>query len=594
MKTNLKKQSKDNVKKTFGWRIVSAVFVVGFFAALGVAIFFAVAWLQMPPMKTMLSETRLPTVTFLDRDGFEIRSENKIMGTPVTIATLPPHVWQSIIAIEDRRFFKHGAVDIMGLSRALVTNVMAWRVVAGGSSLTQQTAKNIFLSPKRTMTRKAQELILSVWLERNFTKNQILELYMNRVSLSGGMRGIDAAARNIFGKRAVDLSLADAARIAAMLKAPTTYNPIKNPTGNTARAAIVLKEMVRQKYITLDDARAAARDLSAPVSTKADGNMFRYWTDYVVTNMDEYPGDIIVWTTLDSGLQQRAAASLRDIKTQGAVVAMDYRGAIRAMVGGTNYQVSQFNRVTAKRQPGSAFKIVSYLVALENGWMPDTYVNDSPFSSGDYSPGNYNDKFYGDVSLTTAFAKSANSVPLKIAETFGIGSVVKMAAKLGIGGIRREYASVLGASETTLMNLTAMNVVVWNGGFSARPWGIEKITDTRGKILWPRDVPDAVELLDPDVAENMQTMLAAVTRPGGGGTGTRAHVAGKTRGGKTGTSNDFRDAVFVGAIRHPAGAETSRDDLVIGVWVGNDDFTPMQNETTGGTVPAETFRNIIE
>ena len=556
-------------------------------ALTGIAIYVVVIFLQMPSLDAILHETRPAAVIFLDKNGNEIRASNRIMGTPVSVETLPPYVWQSIVAIEDKRFFEHGPIDIRGITRALLSNLIHGRIAAGGSSITQQTAKNIFLSREKKISRKVQELILSYWLENRFTKNQVLDLYMNRVSLVGGMRGIDAAARVMFQRSANDLSIAQAAQIAAMLKAPTTYSPLANPDKNITRARIILQEMVRQGYITLNQARIAAREL-APATPAPNTNIYRYWTDFVLDEAEStigtFESDLYVYTTLDMNLQEHIADILPPQvgKNQGAVVAMNTDGAVRAMVGGTNYQESQFNRALALRQPGSSFKPVVYLVALENGMTPDTYVNDSPFSIGDYSPQNYNKRYYGDITLATAFAKSVNSVPLKLTQEFGIDAVLDMAGRLGVGNkLRREYSTVLGASEMSLLDLTTIYAVIWNAGQSVRPYSITKITDPYGNIIYERNPSDPIQVLMPQTVEYMTQLLADVVAVGG--TGHRAMAPG-VLGGKTGTSNDNRDAWFVGAWR----------DLVIGVWTGRDDNTSMSSKITGGTIPATIFHEIVK
>ncbi len=546
----------------------------------------AVVFLRMPSLDDILHETRPAAIVFLDRNGNEIRSAGRIMGMPVSTDSVPPHVWQAIVAIEDKRFFQHGPVDIRGIMRAVISNIVHGRVAAGGSSITQQTAKNVFLSREKKLSRKVQELILSYWLENRFDKNQILDLYMNRVSLVGGMRGIDAAARVMFQTSARNLSLAQAAQIAAMLKAPTTYSPLKNPEKNIARARVILQEMVRQGYVTLNQARAAAAEL-APAQPAPDTNLYRYWTDFVLdetrSRIGGFHSDLYVYTTMDMGLQERIAAILPAHigEYQGAVVAMEHDGAIRAMSGGADYQASQYNRTLAMRQPGSSFKPVVYMVALEQGLTPDSYVNDSPFAIGDYNPKNYNERYYGDIPLSVAFAKSVNSVPLKLTEEYGIDAVLNMAGRLGVGTqLRREYSTVLGASEMSLLDLTTIYAVIWNNGESVRPYSITKITDPSGKVLYERNPSDAITVIGGQTVEYMTQMLYDVISTG---TGRRANAPG-VLGGKTGTSNENRDAWFVGATA----------DLVIGVWVGNDNFTPMSSKITGGTIPAEIFRYIVE
>lgn len=567
-------------------RLLVWCFNIFLLACVAVCGYVSYIYLTMPSLDAILHETRDATIVFLDQDGNELRSANRIMGTPVSVETLPPHVWQSIVAIEDKRFFQHGPIDMRGITRAVFSNLASGRVASGGSTITQQTAKNIFLSRKKKISRKVQELIISHWLENRFNKNQILDLYMNRVSLVGGLRGIDAASRAMFGVPATKMTIGQSAQIAAMLKAPTTYSPLRNPDKNIARARVILQEMVRQGYITITQARIAAQSLQ-PATPTADTNLYRYWTDFVMDELKSRIGtfqtDMYVHTTLDSDFQDRIAAILPNkVGThQGAVVAMNPDGAIRAMSGGADYQASQFNRATSPRQPGSAFKPVVYLVALENGMTPETYVNDSQFAIGDYNPKNYNERYYGDITLATAFAKSVNSVPLKLTETYGIDSVLDMAGRLGVGTkLRREYSTVLGASEMTLLDLTNIYAVIWNDGKSVRPYSITRVTDMAGNTIYERNPSDPIDILQPQTTEFMTRLLSDVVAPGG--TGGRARAPG-VLGGKTGTSNENRDAWFVGAT----------DNMVIGVWVGNDDFTPMDSKITGGTIPAEIFREIV-
>ena len=568
-------------------RLLVWCFNIFLLACVAVCGYVSYIYLTMPSLDAILHETRDATIVFLDQDGNELRSANRIMGTPVSVETLPPHVWQSIVAIEDKRFFQHGPIDIRGITRAVFSNLASGRVASGGSTITQQTAKNIFLSRKKKISRKVQELIISHWLENRFNKNQILDLYMNRVSLVGGLRGIDAASRAMFGVPATKMTIGQSAQIAAMLKAPTTYSPLRNPDRNIARARVILQEMVRQGYITITQARIAAQSLQ-PATPTADTNLYRYWTDFVMDELKSRIGtfqtDMYVHTTLDAGFQDRIAAILPNKvgAHQGAVIAMNPDGAIRAMSGGADYQASQFNRATSPRQPGSAFKPVVYLVALENGMTPETYVNDSQFAIGDYNPKNYNERYYGDITLATAFAKSVNSVPLKLTETYGIDSILDMAGRLGVGTkLRREYSTVLGASEMTLLDLTNIYAVIWNDGKSVRPYSITRVTDMAGNTIYERNPSDPIDILQPQTTEFMTRLLADVVAPGG--TGGRARAPG-VLGGKTGTSNENRDAWFVGAT----------DNMVIGVWVGNDDFSPMDSKITGGTIPAEIFYEIVK
>lgn len=583
------KNNRNDEKRPISWRWRFVLWMLNLVAVafVGIGVYVAVIYFQMPSLDAILYETRAPAIVFLDKDGNEIRSANKIMETPVSVETLPPYVWQSIVAIEDKRFFKHGPLDMRALFRAIISNSIKGRFAIGGSSITQQTAKNIFLSRDKKISRKVQELILSYWLENRFDKNQILDLYMNRVSLVGGLRGLDAAARVMFQVPATKLTLAQATQIAAMLKAPTGYSPLRNPTRNIARARVILQEMVRQGYIDINTARAAAAQLR-PARQTPDTNVYRYWTDFVTEELNSQIGtmnsDIYVHTTLDTRLQNKITNNMRNHlqEYQGAALALERNGAIRAMVGGTDYQVSQFNRATAHRQPGSAFKPVVYLVALENGMTPDSMVNDSQFKIGDYNPKNYNEKYYGDITLATAFAKSVNSVPLKLTAQYGLDSVLSMAARLGVGArLKREYSTVLGASEMNLVDLTTIYAVIWNNGESVHPFSITKITTPNGDVLYERNPSESFAVLSQQTVEYMTELLGDVVATGG--TGHRADAPGVI-GGKTGTSNNNRDAWFVGA----------NDKYIMGVWVGNDDFTPMSSKITGGTIPAEIFHDTVK
>ncbi|MDR0449300.1 MAG: PBP1A family penicillin-binding protein [Rickettsiales bacterium] len=574
------------------FRVLSPIVMVGSLAVFG---YLMIVLAQMPSLDAMLTETRTPAIIIVDKNGYEIRSVGRLMGDPITTKSVPPYVWQSIVATEDKRFFEHGAVDPHGLSRSVLKNIAAGRVVEGGSSISQQLAKNLFLGYKRTFSRKLQELILAFWLEERFSKEQILDLYMNRVSLVKGMRGIDAAARDLFMKTADELTLSESAMITAMLKAPTTYNPMRRPENAKRRAKIVLGALKDQKYISAADYdKALAQIENYKPAVRQDENIYRYFADFVIDDVQSRFGgninsDMIVHTTLDSRLQQRASgilakkiqASADKSVSQGAVVAMAEDGAILAMVGGVDYQASQFNRSIAPRQPGSAFKSVVYLVALEKGKLPTDIVVDEPFSIGDYNPKNYDERYYGSLSLSSAFAKSVNSVPLKLTQEFGLDNVLKMASRLGVGTkLRREYSTILGASEMTLVELTTMYAAIFNGGKSVIPYAVSFITDSYDNVIYSRIPSKPAQLLGAHTIAEMNIMLAEVVKSG---TGRRAYVAGRTRGGKTGTSQNSRDAWFIGAT----------DKMTIGVWVGNDDYTPTKN-ITGGTLPAEIFKAIVE
>ena len=585
MQKNLRNKKQEQTR-SFKSRVIAFFVNLGLICVAITGLYVLFVFLQMPSLDSVLHETREPVIVFLDNNGREMRADGRIMGAAVSVDNLPPHVWQAIVAIEDKRFFEHGAISYRGTLRAMILNMFHGHFAAGGSTITQQTAKNIFLSREKKVSRKIQELILSLWLENRFSKNQILDLYMNRISLVGGMRGIDAASNMLFGHGAREMSLAESAQIAAMLKAPSAYSPIKNPERNIKRAKIVLTEMVKQNYISLDAARAASAELKQSVKQQ-DKNIYRYWTDFVRDEIESRLGeinqDLYVYTTLDTKLQKQVATSLSSNigEYQGAIVAVARDGAIVSMLGGDDYVESQFNRALALRQPGSAFKPVVYLVALENGMTPESYVNDSPFAIGDYNPKNYDERYYGGITLATAFAKSVNSVPLKLTKEYGIDSVLQMAARLGVGNnLKREYSTVLGASEMSLLDLTTIYSVIWNDGKSVHPYSITKITDAGGHVIYSRNPSEEITILQPQTVEYMKELLYEVVTKG---TGKRAYTK-DVFGGKTGTSNDNRDAWFVGAT----------PNYVMGVWVGRDDNKPMSSKITGGTLPAIIFHEIVK
>ena len=585
MQKNLRNKKQEQTR-SFKSRVIAFFVNLGLICVAITGLYVLFVFLQMPSLDSVLHETREPVIVFLDNNGREMRADGRIMGAAVSVDNLPPHVWQAIVAIEDKRFFEHGAISYRGTLRAMILNMFHGHFAAGGSTITQQTAKNIFLSREKKVSRKIQELILSLWLENRFSKNQILDLYMNRISLVGGMRGIDAASNMLFGHGAREMSLAESAQIAAMLKAPSAYSPIKNPERNIKRAKIVLTEMVKQNYISLDAARAASAELKQSVKQQ-DKNIYRYWTDFVRDEIESRLGeinqDLYVYTTLDTKLQKQVATSLSSNigEYQGAIVAVARDGAIVSMLGGDDYVESQFNRALALRQPGSAFKPVVYLVALENGMTPESYVNDSPFAIGDYNPKNYDERYYGGITLATAFAKSVNSVPLKLTKEYGIDSVLQMAARLGVGNnLKREYSTVLGASEMSLLDLTTIYSVIWNDGKSVHPYSITKITDAGGHVIYSRNPSEEITILQPQTVEYMKELLYEVVTKG---TGKRAYTK-DVFGGKTGTSNDNRDAWFVGAT----------PNYVMGVWVGRDDNKPMSSKITGGTLPAIIFHDVVK
>ncbi|MDR3126418.1 MAG: PBP1A family penicillin-binding protein [Rickettsiales bacterium] len=548
--------------------------------------------LTLPKIDKALSTTRPASIIFLDSHGRKIAGVNDMYGKTAELDRLPPHVWQAVIAVEDKRFFSHRGVDPRGLARAIWRNVRADKTIEGGSTITQQVAKNVFLNRSRTLARKIQELMISLWIEKKFSKKQILALYLNRVSLSRGRFGINAAAEDIFGKDAYRLNLAEAAILAGMLKAPGRYDPAQNPDRSLARAKVVLKLMLDQGYITPAQHEEAATYRYAP--PKRTDFMTRYFTDYASAEMVSLIGepeeDLVITTTLNLSAQRATEEAVRRAIaehgakfrfSQAAALFMDLSGGIRAMAGGRDYQASQFNRSTQmRRQPGSAFKPFVYLAALESGMEPGDIFVDMPVCMRGWCPKNHDGRYAGEVSMAEAMEKSLNTVPVRIAQKIGLKPIVKSANKLGlIDKMSDDYSIVLGTADATLADLAAAYATFANGGFGARPHSITKIANTRGETLYERRGKPS-RLIERQTARQMDLMLRGAVA---GGTGAAAGAGRANVRGKTGTSQDFRDAWFIGYTDRTAG----------GVWIGNDDNSPMADETYGGTAPARTFAEII-
>jgi penicillin-binding protein 1A len=496
-----------------------------------------------------------------------------------------------VLATEDRRFYSHYGIDPVGLLRALYVNLTSGKMVQGGSTITQQLAKNVFLTPERSLHRKGQELLLSFWLEHNFTKTEILELYLNRVYFGSGTYGVDAAARRYFGRPAKDVTLLQAAMLAGMLKAPSRYNPNNDPIAAATRAQIVIQNMIDAGFITEEQANAAGSQSIAAEDNAPMPPVARYFSDWALDQVSSYIGftneDLVVQTTLDPRVQGIAERNLAQIlakegpkqnASEAALVSLTPDGAVRAMVGGVDYKHSQYNRATqAMRQPGSAFKAFVYLNAFEHGLTPDSTMVDAPISIGKWRPGNYNDKFYGSVSLREAFARSLNSVAVQLSERSGRGNVIETAKRLGIDTPLGNDASIaLGTSETTVLEMTAAYATFANKGQGVLPYGITKIQTRSGKLLYQREGSGLGAVASPvAVREMLDVMTATVDW----GTGKHAQID-RPAAGKTGTSQNFRDAWFIGLTAQ----------LVTGVWVGNDDNKPM-NKVTGGSLPVDIWHD---
>lgn len=564
--------------------------VLGLWAAIGVAGIVGYYASKLPQSSSWAIPDRPPNARIVSADGELVANRGVTGGAAMRLDEMSPYIPMAVIAVEDRRYKSHFGFDPIGFTRAMVRNLMAGRLVEGGSTITQQLAKNLFLEPSRTIERKVQELIIALWLESKYDKDEILELYLNRVYFGSGAYGVDAAARRYFSKSARDVNLAEAATLAGLLKAPSRLSPAKNPKLAEARAQVVLTTMLRSQFIT---DREAARALTMqPKKAK------RYWSgsehyvaDYVMKKLPELIGelrkDVIVDTTINMSLQKQAGAVIADMiaenrqsknVTQGALVAMSPFGAIRSLVGGREYSESQFNRATdAKRQPGSAFKPIVYLAALETGRTPQSVRNDAPVKIGKWTPENYDRKYRGEVDLDTSLAQSLNTIAAQLVMEVGPGNVVKTAERLGIKSKLNANASIaLGTSEVSLLELTTAYAPFANGGRSVEPYLIRRITDLDGNVLYEHQSQSRDQVVGARELGMMNAMMRHVIERG---TGKNASLGKREAAGKTGTTQNSRDGLFVGYT----------SNLVTGVWYGNDNGKPMK-KVTGGSLPAKSWQ----
>lgn len=551
---------------------------------------------DLPDIKRLELTTREPSVTLLARDGTTIATYGDLYGSFIHVKDLPNYVPQAILATEDRRFYEHVGVDILGILRAAWTNFRARSVVQGGSTITQQLAKNFLLSEKlyesndRSFRRKIQEVLLALWLEAHLQKDHILSIYLNRVYLGAGVYGINAAAWRYFGVSAKELSVYQAAIIAGLLKAPSRYSPISNPELAHSRARIVLAAMVDAGYLKTEDIQQYQTLPEHLVKTKSEALVGRYFADWVFETLDEYIGkpsdDIVVKTTLDLRLQKLAEESVLEVLTidgpkfdasQASLVSMTPDGGVRAMVGGKSYAQSQFNRASqAKRQTGSSFKFFVFLAALEHEYTPETMVSDVPMQIGSWKPKNYTWQSRGELTLKDGFAYSVNAMPVRLAYHLGLPTVTKMARRLGLTSpMPKDLTIVLGSGEATLLELSAAYATIANHGFGVWPYGIIEVRNGQGELLYKRKSQGAGRILQPQIVKDgLKLMEAAFSY----GTGKNANI-GRPCAGKTGTSQKYRDAWAVGFT----------PDLVTGVWMGNDDNKSMK-KVTGGRLPAKIWK----
>ena len=575
-------------------RLVHTGLVLGIWGVVALAGLFAFYAAQLPRIDQLAVPKRPPNIAILAEDGTLLANRGDTGGAAVRLGDLPPYVPKAFVAIEDRRFYSHFGIDPLGIVRALARNVTGHRTVEGGSTLTQQLAKNLFLTQERTLSRKIQEAILALWLEHTYAKDQILELYLNRVYFGSGAFGVEAAAQRYFGHGARQVTLSEAAMLAGLMKAPTKLAPNRNPDGAIDRASQVIAAMAQERFISDPMAELALAHPAHAVANAGAGSA-NYAADYVMDVLDDTIGaideDIAVQTSLSAPLQSAAEQALADELerkggkygvTQGAVVALDPGGAIKALVGGRNYAQSQFNRaVMAKRQPGSAFKPFVYLAALEHGLTPDTVRDDAPINVKGWQPENYSRSYLGPVTLTKALSLSLNTVAVRLGLEVGPKAVVKVAHQLGIASELQANASIaLGTSEVSPLEMATAYAPFANGGLGVQSFIITRVKTTGGRLLYQRKGTGFGRVVEPQYVAMMNTMMQETLLTG---TARKAELPGWQAAGKTGTSQDWRDAWFVGYTSH----------LVATVWLGNDDGTPTK-KASGGNLPVDIWSRFMK
>lgn len=555
-----------------------------------------IAWYasELPDVTEAMVFERRPTIIVKAADGTILDRYGDIKGESVAVEELPANLVYAILAIEDRRFYSHYGIDPVGIARAFVVNISQGKYVQGGSTITQQLAKNLFLSRDRTLKRKIQEAMLAIWLEQKLTKDEILSAYLNRVYMGNGAYGVDAAARVYFNKPARDLTLRECATLAGLLKAPSRYSPASNPTLSAQRTQVVLNAMLEAGFIEEAEINTVKSLPPAPRRKPSSGETVRYFTDYVVGQIGELIGpvekDLIIETTIDKDIQQEAEEAItkallkygneRDIG-QGAAVVMRLDGAITAMVGGRDYSSSEFNRAThSYRSPGSSFKPIVYLTALEKGWTPDSVIVDEPFTEGRYRPKNFGNEYYGEVSLLQALTLSLNTVAVNLAKDVGPGEIVGMARRLGItADLEPNLSLALGSNGVPMVQMVTAYATIGRGGLAVEPFSIQKITDVDGKVYYEHQPErSARQVVSRRNINDLAYMMRSVVE---NGTGQGAQT-GYATAGKTGTSQEYKDAWFIGFT----------DKFATAVWFGNDDNSSMKR-VTGGSVPASVWREIM-
>jgi penicillin-binding protein 1A len=582
-------KGRSRLGRLFYWGAVLALW--GVICAIGIVIWIGA---HLPPIQSLEIPKRPPSVLIVGANGATLATRGDMGGAAISLRELPDYVPKAFIAIEDRRFYSHHGVDPFGIMRAFVANILRRGTSQGGSTITQQLAKNLFLTQERTITRKAQEAVLALWLEHKFSKAQILELYLNRVYFGAGAYGVEGAAQRYFAKSARHLALAEAAMLAGLVQSPSRLAPSHNPDGAERRARVVLADMADQKLASQDAVRVALVHPAHAVKSATAGSV-NYVADWIMDAVNDVIGrfdeDIVVETSIEPALQAAAERALAEVLAQkgdkfgvgeGALVAMTPDGVVRALVGGRSYAESQFNRaIAAKRQPGSAFKPFVYLTAIEHGLTPDAVREDSPIAVRGWKPENYEHEYMGPVTLTQALANSLNTVSVRLTLEFGPAAVIRTAYRLGINSLLEPNASIaLGTSEVSPLELVTAYAPFANGGFAISPHVIARVRSSDGKLLYARPTQPMGRIVDARCVAMMNAMLHETLVSG---TARHADLPGWPAAGKTGTSQDYRDAWFIGYT----------GTLVAGIWLGNDDNSPTR-KLTGGSLPVEIWSRFMK
>ena len=583
------------------WLLIglAVLVVLGVSAALVIANHVNQTYLQdlpdVPSRQALYATSRAPAIKFYDKNGAFIASRGPQYGEDISLARLPDYVPKAFLAAEDRRFYQHGAIDIWAIARAARANHEAGRVVEGGSTITQQLAKGLFLTPEQNMRRKIQEAAMAYKLEQVLTKDEVLELYLDRIYFGANTFGLDGAARTYFGKPASQLNLPEAALLAALPKAPSRMALHRNMEGALKRQRLVLERMLGEGWITAQEMNEAIANRpklagTALSSDRDNGYALDYATGEVLKMAGPNSPDLVVRLTIDSKLQASGAETLRRIvqgqgkasgASQGAMIAIDSQGAIRTMVGGVDYDESVFNRaVQARRQPGSSFKPFVYAAALEKGLLPTDVRVDGPVKIGDWEPKNYGGRYHGAVTLESALVQSLNTVAVKLGEEVGAPAIYNLASRFGITTLppNPNLSVSLGAYEVPLIEMTAAYQVFQQAGNRITPFIVSEIATLDGQVIYTHQTTSPVPAYDIHWASMMVKMMQKVVTSG---TGARANFD-RPAAGKTGTSQNWRDAWFIGFT----------PDYVAGVWVGNDDDKPM-NQVTGGEIAAAIWRDFM-